>query len=220
MGRIRDAARAADRDHRTISLLAVSKTWPASMVREAAAAGQTAFGENYAQEGAGKALDLGGLGLHWHFIGPIQSNKARLIAAHFDWVHSIDRLQIAERLSAARDGMAPLQICLQVNVSGETSKSGVTPESLPTLVQSVARLPNLCLRGLMAIPGQVTDRDAQRRPFAQLRALQERLVAQGVELDTLSMGMSNDLEAAISEGATMVRIGTAIFGEREAMRAQ
>jgi pyridoxal phosphate enzyme (YggS family) len=214
MDRIRVAARAAGRDERDVTLLAVSKTWPAGRVRSAWDAGQRAFGENYAQEGAQKAAELAQLGLEWHFIGPIQSNKTTLIAASFAWIHSIDRLKIAERLSALREGKAPLQVCLQVNISGEASKSGVAPAELAGLAEAVGRLPNLRLRGLMAVPAPEADPALQRRPFAQLRELKDALAAQGIALDTLSMGMSHDLEAAIAEGATLVRIGTAIFGAR------
>lgn len=194
--------------------MAVSKTWPAGAVRAAWEAGQRAFGENYAQEGVQKAGELAGLGVEWHFIGPIQSNKTTLIAENFAWVHGIDRLKIAERLSAAREGKAPLDACLQVNVSGEASKSGVAPDALLQLAQGVAKLPNLRLRGLMTVPEPVTDLVQQRRPFSQLRELKNRLAGNGIPMDTLSMGMSHDLEAAIAEGATLVRIGTAIFGER------
>jgi hypothetical protein len=214
-GRIRDAARVAGRDPLAVSLLAVSKAWPAPAVREAWEAGQRAFGENYAKEGAEKARELATPGIEWHFIGPVQSNKTSLIAAHFDWVHSIERLKIAERLAAARAGKPPLNLCLQVNVHGETTKSGVAPGELGALARAVAALPNVRLRGLMAIPEPSRDYAAQRRPFRALREMLERLVTdEGLALDTLSMGMSADLEAAIAEGATIVRIGTAIFGER------
>ena len=213
--RIAHAAEAAGRDAAEVSLLAVSKTWPADSVREAAAAGQRAFGENYVQEGADKVDALAGLGLEWHFIGPLQSNKTRLVANRFAWVHSIDRLKIAERLSAQRDAhLPPLEVCIQVNVSGEASKSGVAPGELPELAHAVAGLPRLRLRGLMAIPEPTSDVALQRARFAALRALCDRLNAEGLALDTLSMGMSDDLEAAIAEGSTMVRVGTAIFGSR------
>lgn len=213
--RIARAAEAAGRDAAEVSLLAVSKTWPADSVREAAAAGQRAFGENYVQEGAEKVDALTGLGLEWHFIGPLQSNKTRLVANRFAWVHSIDRLKIAERLSAQRDAhLPPLEVCIQVNVSGEASKSGVAPGELPELAHAVAGLPRLRLRGLMAIPEPTSDVALQRARFAALRALCDRLNAEGLALDTLSMGMSDDLEAAIAEGSTMVRVGTAIFGSR------
>jgi pyridoxal phosphate enzyme (YggS family) len=213
-GQIRSAAQAAGRDPHEVTLVAVSKTCPASAVREAAGAGQRSFGENYAQEGAAKAAELGELGLIWHFIGPVQSNKTALIAAHFDWVHSVERLKIAERLSSARAGMAPLNVCIQVNTSRERGKSGVAPEELPALARAVEKLPNLLLRGLMAIPEPAMNLEIQRRSFARLRELKDHLLEQGIALDTLSMGMTQDLEAALLEGATLVRIGTAIFGER------
>ncbi len=215
LARIDAAARRSGRDPGSIRLLAVSKTWPAAQVRAAAAAGQRAFGENYVQEGVDKIGELAALGLEWHFIGPLQSNKTRPVAEHFDWVHSIDRLKIAERLAGQRPaGMAPLDVCLQVNVSGEATKSGCAPAEAAALARAIAALPKLRLRGLMAIPEPVEDFEAQRRPFRQLRELYERLRADGLPLDTLSMGMSHDIEAAIAEGATMVRVGTAIFGER------
>ena len=199
----------------SVSLLAVSKTFPAGAVREAAAAGQRAFGENYLQEALDKMAALHDLPLEWHFIGPIQSNKTRPIAEHFAWVHGVDRLKVAERLSAQRPAdLPPLNICLQVNVSGEASKSGVAPAEVEALAMQVAQLPNLRLRGLMAIPAPAEDAAAQRRPFALMRELFERLRARGLPLDTLSMGMSHDFPAAIAEGATIVRIGTAIFGAR------
>lgn len=213
--RIADAAIAAGRDPAMVRLLAVSKTWPADSVREAAAAGQRAFGENYVQEGAAKVDELAGLGLEWHFIGPLQSNKTRLVANRFSWVHSIDRLKIAERLSEQRDvHLPPLEVCIQVNVSGEASKSGVAPPDLPELARAVAALPHLRLRGLMAIPEPTPDVALQRARFASLRAMRDELNAAGLALDTLSMGMSDDLEAAIAEGSTLVRVGTAIFGSR------
>ena len=209
------AATAAGRAPDSVSLLAVSKTFPAAAVREAAAAGQRAFGENYLQEALDKMAALPDLPLEWHFIGPIQSNKTRPIAEHFAWVHGVDRLKVAERLSAQRPAeLPPLNICLQVNVSGEASKSGVAPEEVEALALQVGQLPNLRLRGLMAIPAPADDVAAQRRPFALMRELFERLNAQGLRLDTLSMGMSHDFPAAIAEGATIVRIGTAIFGAR------
>lgn len=213
--RIANAAVAAGRDPATVRLLAVSKTWPADSVREAAAAGQRAFGENYVQEGVAKVDELAGLGLEWHFIGPLQSNKTRLVANRFSWVHSIDRLKIAERLSEQRDvHLPPLEVCIQVNVSGEASKSGVAPAELPDLARAVAVLPRLRLRGLMAIPEPTPDVALQRARFASLRAMRNELNAAGFALDTLSMGMSDDLEAAIAEGSTLVRVGTAIFGSR------
>ncbi|MBT9497841.1 MAG: YggS family pyridoxal phosphate-dependent enzyme [Zoogloea sp.] len=213
--RIARAAEAVGREPAGVRLLAVSKTWPADSVREAAAAGQRAFGENYVQEGVAKVEALAGLGLEWHFIGPLQSNKTRLVANSFAWVHSIDRLKIAERLSEQRDvHLPPLEVCIQVNVSGEASKSGVAPDDLPELARAVAALPRLRLRGLMAIPEPTSDVALQRARFASLRQLREQLNAGGLQLDTLSMGMSDDLEAAIAEGSTMVRVGTAIFGGR------
>ncbi|MBS0354574.1 MAG: YggS family pyridoxal phosphate-dependent enzyme [Proteobacteria bacterium] len=213
--RIASAALAVGRQPAEIRLLAVSKTWPADSVREAAAAGQRAFGENYVQEGVAKVEALTGLDLEWHFIGPLQSNKTRQVANHFAWVHSIDRLKIAERLSEQRDvHLPPLNVCIQVNVSGEDSKSGVAPAGLAELATAVAALPRLRLRGLMAIPEPTSDVAVQRARFASLRALRDELNGAGHGLDTLSMGMSDDLEAAIAEGSTMVRVGTAIFGSR------
>ena len=212
---IAQAARAAQRGVADVRLLAVSKTFPAEAVREAYRGGQTAFGENYLQEALEKMEVLRDLPLEWHFIGPIQSNKTRAIAENFAWVHSVDRLKIAERLSAQRPAhLPPLNICLQVNVSGEESKSGVAPSGVVQLAQAVARLPHLKLRGLMTIPAPAKDEAAQRVPFARMRALLEQLKSQGIMLDTLSMGMSYDYAAAIQEGATIVRIGTAIFGQR------
>lgn len=209
------ACRAAARDADAVRLLAVSKTFPAAAVAEAHAAGQTAFGENYVQEGVEKIAALANLPLEWHYIGPIQSNKTRPIAEHFAWVHAVDRLKIAERLSAQRPANMPdLQVCLQVNVSAETSKSGIESAAILNLARQVARLPHLKLRGLMAIPAPAAGLAAQRAPFRELRLLKEQLNAAGLDCDTLSMGMSADLEAAIMEGATMVRIGTAIFGPR------
>lgn len=209
------AAEACGRAPQDIGLLAVSKTFPAGAVREAYAAGQRRFGENYVQEGIDKIAALRDLQIEWHFIGPIQSNKTRPIAEHFDWVHGIERLKVAERLSSQRPaGLPPLQVCLQVNVSGEASKSGVAPEELAALAPQVAKLPNLRLRGLMAIPAPSDDAAEQRAAFAQLRALFEQLKHAGLQLDTLSMGMSHDFPSAVAEGATLVRIGTAIFGNR------
>ncbi len=213
--RIATACAGAGRAAESVQLLAVSKTWPAASVREAAAAGQRAFGENYVQEAVAKAAELGDTGLEWHFIGPLQGNKTRLVAEHFSWVHSVERLKIAERLAAQRPAELPaLQVCLQVNISGEASKSGCSPDELANLAHAVAALPGLRLRGLMAIPEPGDDNRQQRSRFALLRELRDRLGAEGLRLDTLSMGMSHDLEAAILEGATIVRIGTAIFGER------
>jgi hypothetical protein len=213
--RIADAALACARGESTVALLAVSKTWPAACIREAANAGQRAFGENYVQEGVGKIGELADLGLEWHFIGPLQSNKTRPVAEHFDWVHTVDRIKVAERLAAQRPaGMAPLQVCVQVNISGEDSKSGCRPDEAAALCHAVAGLPRLKLRGLMAIPEPADSEAAQRAPLRRLRELRDRIASGGLALDTLSMGMSHDLEAAIAEGATIVRIGTAIFGER------
>lgn len=213
--RIEAAARQFGRNPDGISLLAVSKTWPASDVREAAFAGQKSFGENYVQEGIDKARSLESLGLEWHFIGPLQSNKTRPVAETFDWVHSVDRLKIAERLSEQRpENLPALQVCIQVNVSGEQTKSGVSLEETAALAHRVAELPRIRLRGLMAIPEPVEDFAEQRMAFRRLRGAFEQLNKEGLSLDTLSMGMSHDLEAAIAEGATMVRVGTAIFGER------
>jgi len=214
--RIAAACAAAGRAPETVLLLAVSKTWPTNAVRDAAAAGQTAFGESYVQEAVAKVGALAGTDLEWHFIGPLQSNKTRTVAECFDWVHSIDRLKIAERLSAQRPaGHPPLQVCLEINVSGEVSKSGCAPEQALDMARAVAALPGLRLRGLMAIPAPTDDVMRQRMQFARLRELQDSINAEsGFAMDTLSMGMSHDLEAAIMEGATIVRVGTAIFGER------
>jgi pyridoxal phosphate enzyme (YggS family) len=213
--RIVAAAGEAGRDPAEIRLIAASKTFDAAALREAHAAGQIDFGENYVQEALDKMGELGNLPLVWHFIGPIQSNKTRAIAEHFAWVHSVDRLKIAERLSAQRpSSVPPLDICLEVNISGEASKGGVTAQELPALARAVSHLPRLRLRGLMAIPAPSRDPLEQRAAFAAVRRLYETLRASGYSLDTLSMGMSGDLEAAIAEGATMVRVGTAIFGER------
>jgi len=217
------AAQEAGRPAESVQLLAVSKTFGADAVLEAVAAGQRAFGENYLQEGVDKikaVQEAGAPPLEWHFIGPIQSNKTRPIAEHFDWVHTVEREKIAQRLSEQRPaGLAPLQICLQVNISGEASKSGVTPQELSALAHKVAALPNLTLRGLMAIPEPVEDYAQQRAAFAALRALYQQLRAEGLALDTLSMGMSANLRAAIVEGATIVRVGSAIFGSRNYHKA-
>ena len=211
--RIRAAADAVQRDASSIHLLAVSKTKPAQAVREAYAAGMRDFGENYLQEALGKQAELTDLPLSWHFIGPIQSNKTRAIAENFAWVHSVDRLKIAQRLSEQRPAdLPPLNICIQVNVSGEASKSGCTPADLPALADAISALPRLKLRGLMAIPEPTEDRTAQDAVFAAVRNLQNSL---NLPLDTLSMGMSHDLESAIAQGATWVRIGTALFGARD-----
>jgi pyridoxal phosphate enzyme (YggS family) len=210
--RINNAAQAVQRDPASVGLLAVSKTKPAGDLREAYAAGLRDFGENYLQEALGKQSELSDLPLIWHFIGPIQSNKTRAIAENFAWVHSVDRLKIAQRLSEQRPAdLPPLNICIQVNVSGEASKSGCTPQDLPALAQAIGALPNLRLRGLMAIPEPTEDSDEQNAAFAAVRTLQDQL---NLPLDTLSMGMSHDLEAAIAQGATWVRIGTALFGAR------
>ena len=212
---ITQAAKAADRNVAEVHLLAVSKTFSAAAVREAYGAGQNCFGENYLQEALGKMAELHDLPLEWHFIGPIQSNKSRAIAENFAWVHGVDRLKIARRLSELRPSyLPPLNLCLQVNVSGEDSKSGVAPEDVEILAQQVLRLPHIKLRGLMAIPAPATEEKEQRAPYARMRVLLNKLNAQGMALDTLSMGMSHDYAAAILEGATIVRVGTAIFGSR------
>jgi pyridoxal phosphate enzyme (YggS family) len=214
------AANAAGRRRDEVQLLAVSKTFGAQAVREAVAAGQRAFGENYLQEALDKIAAVGGA-LEWHFIGPIQSNKTRPIANHFNWVHTVERLKIAQRLSEQRDpALGPLNICLQVNISGEASKSGVAPGELAALARAVATLPNLFLRGLMAIPEPVEGFEQQRIALRALRTLYDGLRAQGFALDTLSMGMSADLDAAVAEGATIVRVGTAIFGSRTDAKEQ
>jgi pyridoxal phosphate enzyme (YggS family) len=216
--RIATACDRAARPVRSVTLLAVSKTFDAGAVREAHAAGQHAFGENYVQEALAKIEALADLrpGIEWHLIGPLQSNKTRVVAEQFDWVHSVDRLKIAERLAAQRPpGLPPLQLCLQVNISGEDTKSGALPDEVPALARAVAALPNVVLRGLMAIPEPAGDVEAQRLPHRALRELLERVNAEaGLALDTLSMGMSADLEAAVLEGATIVRVGSAIFGSR------
>lgn len=215
--RIHAAALAAQRDENSVHLLAVSKTKPAEALREAYAAGIRDFGENYLQEALGKQLELADMPLSWHFIGPIQSNKTRAIAENFAWVHSVDRLKIAQRLSEQRPAeLPPLNICIQVNVSGEASKSGCTPADLPALASAISALPRLNLRGLMAIPEPTDDRVAQDAAFAVVRDLNKSLQASlNLPLDTLSMGMSHDLESAIAMGATWVRIGTALFGARD-----
>lgn len=211
--RIREAEQACGRAPASTGLLAVSKTKPAAAIREAHACGQQHFGENYLQEALDKQPLLADLPLTWHFIGPVQSNKTRPIAEHFDWVHSVDRLKVAQRLSDQRPAhLPPLNICLQVNISGEASKSGCSPEELPALATAISQLPNLHLRGLMAIPEPTDDRQQQHANFARLRQLRDAL---NLPLDCLSMGMSDDLEAAVAEGATWVRIGTALFGARD-----
>jgi pyridoxal phosphate enzyme (YggS family) len=214
--RIAAACASAGRPADAVQLLAVSKTFAAEAVRAAAGAGLHDFGESYVQEALDKIDATRDLALTWHFIGPIQSNKTRPIAERFDWVHSVDREKIARRLSEQRpDGCAPLNACIEVNVSGETSKSGVAPDQVEALARLMTDLPRLRLRGLMTIPEPTSDMALQRRRFTQLRELLATLSDKGMALDTLSMGMSADLEAAIAEGATMVRVGTAIFGERK-----
>ncbi len=213
--RIRAAERQYGREEGSVCLLAVSKTRNAAEIRTAAGLGQKDFGENYIQEAMGKIDQCAGPGLNWHFIGPVQSNKTRQIAEYFDWVHSVDRARIARRLDAARpQEKGPLNVCLQVNTSGENSKSGTSPETVSELAGVVSGLPNLRLRGLMTLPAPATVFEEQRRSFRQLRRMLEELQAQGYDLDTLSMGTTGDMEAAIAEGATIVRIGTAIFGVR------
>lgn len=209
------AERRFGRQPGSVHLLAVSKTQPVAAIREACAHGQQAFGESYLQEAAAKQAQLADTPIEWHFIGPIQANKTKSIAAGFDWVHSVDQRRVAERLSRQRpEQLQPLNVLLQVNISGETSKSGVTPDEVPALAAAVAELPRLRLRGLMCIPAPCDDFERQRIPFRRLRELFEALREQGYDLDTLSMGMSGDLEAAIAEGATIVRLGTAIFSPR------
>jgi len=199
-----------------VTLIAVSKKKSAALIRQAALAGQRDFGESYVQEALEKMDQLSDLALTWHFIGPIQTNKVKLIARAFDWVHSVDRLKIAQKLNDQRpDNRVPLNICLQVNISSESTKSGISRDLLPDLLESVIQLPHLKLRGLMAIPSRNQDQDSQRQAFRQLARMQDSMAQQfNYPLDVLSMGMSGDLEAAIAEGATMVRIGTAIFGHR------
>jgi pyridoxal phosphate enzyme (YggS family) len=215
--RIATACETSQRPVQSVTLLAVTKTFGPQAVRDALAAGQHAFGENYVQEALEKIESLADVReqLEWHLIGPLQSNKTRVVAEHFDWVHTVDRLKVAERLSAHRpEHLAPLQVCLQVNISGEDSKSGVAPEDALALAEAVCALPRLRLRGLMAVPEPEGDFDAQRAPHRALARLLYDLNAAGQTLDTLSIGMSADLEAAIAEGATIVRVGSAIFGER------
>lgn len=215
LGRIRAAEQRFQRPPGAVRLLAVGKTQPAAAIAALAAAGQRDFGENYFQEALDKMTELATLELEWHFIGPMQANKTRGIAEHFAWVHSVDRLKIAERLSAQRpDHLPPLNVCLQVNIDREPTKHGLDEAELAEVAHAVATLPRLRLRGLMAIPAPAAEFAAQRRPFARLRKLRERLADAGLVLDTLSAGMSDDLEAAIAEGATLVRIGTALFGSR------
>lgn len=218
--RIQRAAEQAQRAPDAIRLLAVSKTFPAEQVRAAYEAGQRAFGENYVQEGVDKIQALSDLRteLRWHFIGPLQSNKARLVAEHFDWMHSIDRVKIAERLHAYRPAeWTPLQVCIQVNIDGQASKSGVAPAEVPALAAAIRALPRLHLRGLMCIPDPSQDAESLRRRFDEMVALRDALTVEHGPLDTLSMGMSADLELAIASGSTLVRVGTAIFGQRPSL---
>ncbi|MFD1712577.1 YggS family pyridoxal phosphate-dependent enzyme [Ottowia sp. GY511] len=213
--RIATACAAAGRNVEDVTLLAVSKTWGADAVRAAWEAGQTAFGENYVQEAVAKIAALRDLPLQWHCIGPLQSNKTRVVAEHFDWVHTVDRLKIAERLSEQRpEALAPLNVCIQVNIDGGPSKSGVAPADALALARAVAQLPRLRLRGLMTIPDITSDLIAARAIHSRAKALFDQLNAAGLGLDTLSMGMSADLEPAIAAGATLVRVGSAIFGTR------
>jgi pyridoxal phosphate enzyme (YggS family) len=215
--RILQACEAAGRDPASVGLLAVSKLQPAQAVRQAQQAGQQAFGENYVQEALDKMAALADLrgAIEWHLIGPLQSNKTRVVAESFDWVHSVDRLKIAQRLSDQRPAqLPPLNVCLQVNISGEASKSGLSPQEVAQVAAAVAALPRLRLRGLMSIPGPAQGLHAQQAPHRALRLMQQDLNQRGLALDTLSMGMSDDLEAAVAEGSTMVRVGTAIFGAR------
>jgi pyridoxal phosphate enzyme (YggS family) len=218
-GRIAGAARAAGRDPAAVALLAVSKTHAPALIEQAAGAGQRAFGENYVQEAVEKMDALAGLPIEWHLVGPLQSNKTRLVAERFQWVHTIDRGKIARRLSEQRpQALTPLQVLVQVNVSGEASKSGVAPGEAATLAMAVATLPGLRLRGLMSVPEPTEDEALQRARFRTVRELYETLKRGGLPMDTLSMGMTADMEAAIAEGSTMVRIGTAIFGARQKVK--
>lgn len=213
--RIAEACTAAQRSLDSVQLIAVSKSFMVEDVREAIAAGQRSFGESYVQEALPKIEQLADLDLDWHFVGPVQSNKTRDIAAHFDWVHGVDRARIAQRLSEQRPAnLRPLQVCVQINISGEASKSGCTPEEAIELCRAIATLPRLRLRGLMSLPAPSNTDENPRAAFARLRELFEHIHAQGLALDTLSAGMSDDMEAAIAEGATLIRIGSAIFGER------
>lgn len=219
--RIAEAARAACRDPASITLIGVAKSQPAEVISAVVAGGLADLGENYLQEAQAHARMLGPGSLRWHFIGPLQSNKTRPVAERFDWVHTVDRLKIAERLSAQRpESLPPLAVCIQVHLGDEPTKSGVGPQELPALARAVARLPRLSLRGLMAMPPEETDVALQRQWFRELRELRDALNRDGLVLDALSMGMSGDLEAAIAEGATHVRIGTALFGARPAAAAR
>jgi len=209
-------AKLAGNYQQQVNLLAVSKAQSALAIREAYVAGQTMFGENYLQEALDKQAQLTDLAIEWHFIGPIQSNKTQLIAQHFAWVHSIDRLKIAQRLNDARPAsLAPLQVCIQLNISNEESKSGVAQQELETLATSLSKLPRLKLRGLMAIPEPSKDNNKQRAQFKQVRECYDELLTKGFALDTLSIGMSDDYLIAIEQGATIVRIGSALFGARK-----
>ncbi|HSI37989.1 MAG TPA: YggS family pyridoxal phosphate-dependent enzyme [Methylotenera sp.] len=211
-------AKVAGNSPQKVSLLAVSKAHPSSAIREAYSAGQTMFGENYLQEALDKQAELTDLAVEWHFIGPIQSNKTQAIAQHFDWVHSIDRLKIAQRLNDARPAdLLPLQVCIQLNISNEATKGGVTPHEVEQLAQVITTMPQLKLRGLMAIPAPTNDKNQQRAQFKQVRECYDALLAKGFALDTLSMGMSDDYPTAIEQGATIVRIGSALFGSRKPM---
>jgi pyridoxal phosphate enzyme (YggS family) len=215
--RILQACLKAGRSADDVALLAVSKTFPAAAVREALQTGQRRFGENYVQEALDKMAELADVRsqIEWHLIGPLQSNKTRVVAEHFDWVHTVDRLKIAQRLSDQRPAhLPPLQVCVQVNTSGEASKSGVEPDQALALAQAVARLPHLQLRGVMALPAPSNDASTQHQSLKSVRSLFDDMRNQGLTLDTLSMGMSADLEAAVEQGSTMVRIGSAIFGQR------
>ena len=215
LDRVRLAAQKSQRSPKDICIVAASKTRSAAVIQSAYESGIQNFGENYLQEALEKIAVLGDLDLVWHFIGPIQSNKTRAIAENFNWVHSVERLKIARRLSEQRpQGLAPLQVCLQVNISGEASKSGVSPQQLPALVEEVMKLPRIELRGLMAIPAATSDEQQQRLAFARMHELMTQLQASAPLLDTLSMGMSADLEAAIAQGSTLIRVGTDIFGPR------
>jgi len=216
-----ESAKASGDYPQQVNLLAVSKAQPASAVREAYVAGQTMFGENYLQEALDKQALLTDLAIEWHFIGPIQSNKTQLIARNFAWVHSIDRLKVAQRLSDARPAnLPPLQVCIQVNISHESSKSGVAPDELEALATTISKLPRLKLRGLMAIPEPSSNNNKQRIQFKQVRECYDALLAKGFALDTLSIGMSDDYQIAIEQGATIVRIGSALFGKRTSVLAQ